>query len=94
MEKEFVYVLTDAGSWDYKPTFNVTVFKDFDTALNEFNKRIETGRSDIREWCNEEDIKEEQTVDKKAEYASFDIYESGYYERVHNTITLQKEEVI
>lgn len=93
-EIKYVYVLSERGIWDYEITFDVKVFNDFDSALTEFKRAVETAQHDMGEWCCEEDIRSEQIIDRDSGYASYDTYEDGNSEKFSDTIMIQKKEVI
>jgi len=86
-----VYVLIEEGSWDYETTMSVEVYSTFKKALEEFNHKIKSAKSDMEEWT--EDAACERTVDKESESAKFEIYEDGDFTRLHDTITITKKEV-
>ena len=92
--KQYVFILRDEGSWDYEHTSSADVFATFDLALEEFKKRIVKSKQDMETWCSKEDIKEDQLIDRENNYASYDTYEQDEYDRLHNTLIVERKEII
>ena len=86
-----VYVLYEQGSWDYEITNKVKVFHNFEKALKEFEKLIETSKLDMAEWTKDIEIEEE--ISQKQKYAYFNIQKSDDFTRFHDTIRIEKMEV-
>ena len=94
LNPEFVYVIQEEGSWDYEFTHHTEVYASFGDALNSYKNLVRVARSDIREWISEDRISESEQIDEEAGTASFETYEDGNFNRLHNTITITKKEVI
>lgn len=92
-EKEYVYILTDETCYDYEQNVSVEVFKGFDRALDKFKQKVTEAKKDMKEWVDEDDIEEEQSIDSSKEHALYEIYEDGDFSRVHNVIKITKGEV-
>lgn len=92
LNPEFVYVIQEEGSWDYKS--HTEVYASFGDALNSYKNLVRVARSDIREWISDDQISESEQIDEEAGTASFEIYEDGNFTRLHDTITITKKEVI
>lgn len=89
--KKYVYVLLETGSWDYEPSCSVEIFKDFNTALTRFEQKIIEAKTDMNNWIEKEDTDEDKVIDK--DYASYEIFEAGDFTRLHDSITITREEV-
>lgn len=92
-QPEYVYIITEEGSWDYEYASNCECFNDFKTAVNRFNELKDQAIRDMNDWLDEEDINQDESIDEDGEQASFEIYESGDYSRLHDVITVHKKEV-
>lgn len=91
--KKYVYVLLETGSWDYEPSCSVEIFKDFDVALTHFEQKIIEAKIEMKNWIDEDDIDEDKIIDKDKDYASYEISETGDFTRLHNSLTITREEV-
>lgn len=92
-KKEYVYVISETGSWDYEQTSSTEVFKDFDRALDRLEQKITEAKKDMKEWIDQEDIEDEKLVDRENYFASYEIYERGDFSRLHDCIVVEKKEV-
>lgn len=87
--KNYVYVLSEDGSWDYEFTNDIEVYSNFKDALKAFEDKVKLAKSDMKEW-NDEAVCEQ---DINEESAYFCVYEDGDYTRLHDTIMIEKKEV-
>ena len=94
LNPEFVYVIQEGGSWDYTSTHHTEVYASFGDALNSYKNLVRVARSDMHEWISDGQISESEQIDEEAGTASFEIYEDGNFNRLHDTITITKKEVI
>lgn len=92
-KKEYVYIISETGSWDYEQTDSTEVFKDFDRALDRFEQKITDAKKDMKEWIDQEDIEDDKLVDRENYFASYEIYEIGDFSKLHDCIVLNREEV-
>lgn len=93
MEKKYVYVIVEEGSWDYEFTNDLEVFDSFEKAKENFKERVERTKLDMAEWIEENETEIEENNDLENEHLYFSIYENGDYTRLHNSISVNKEEV-
>lgn len=89
-----VYVITEAGSWDYEHTLHTEVYAGYEEALKSYNNLKKVAQLDMREWLNESDIVEDEQIDQDTESAEFQIYKEEDFTRYHDTITITRKEVI
>ena len=94
LNPEFVYVIQEEGSWDYETTNHTEVYASFGDALNSYKNLVRVARSDMHEWISDDQISESEQIDEEAGTASFETYEDGNFNRLHDTITITKKEVI
>ena len=95
LNPEFVYVIQESGSWDYKHTHHTEVFATWGDALHQFKALARTAKLDMNEWLSDpEDIAESEQIDEGAQTASFEIYEDEDYSRLHDSIQLTRKEVV
>lgn len=92
-KKEYVYVISETGSWDYEQTSSTEVCKDFDRALDRLEQKIIEAKKDMKEWIDQEDTEDEKLVDRENHFASYEIYERGDFSRLHDCIVVEKKEV-
>lgn len=92
--KRYVYVVIESGSWDYEFTNSTSVFDSFEKALKEYKELIKRTKQDMEEWADEEDLEIEEDTNIEKESASFSMYENGDYSRLHNDITVTKQEIL
>lgn len=92
--KRYVYVVIESGSWDYEFTNSTSVFDNFKKALKEYKELIKRTKQDMEEWADEEDLEIEEDTNIEKESASFSMYENGDYSRLHNDITVTKQEIL
>ena len=88
-----VYQVIENGSWDYEPTFYTKTFSNFENALKQFENRAKLGEQDILEWCDKKDVKGEKNINRGEKKAYFELYEDGYFDKLHITISLNEIEV-
>ena len=91
MEKRYVYLVLEEGSWDYETTNSFKVFDSFEKAMKDFKQRVKDTKVDMKNWIDEDETEIEETIEN--EHAYFSMYESGDYSRIHNTISLDKTEI-
>lgn len=89
-----VYVITEAGSWDYEHTSHTEVYASYEEALKSYNNLKKVSQLDMREWLNESDIVEDEQIDQDTESAEFQIYKEEDFTRFHDTITITRKEVL
>lgn len=94
LNPEFIYVLHEEGCWDGETTNNVEVFASFADAVNKYRALKKRAQVDINEWTAEDEIKESEQIDEDAESAHYEIYKDGYFMELHDTITIERKEVV
>lgn len=93
--KIYVYVLSEEGSWDYEDTSTIEIFKNFNSGLKAFFKKVKDVEQDMKEWCDEDDLQSEKPdVQRDTQYAYYEIYEDGDFDRLHSVVKLEKKEVM
>lgn len=92
--KQYVYVLTEDGSWDYDITNDVEIFSTFEKAFESFKHRVALAKTDMNDWLDKSEQAVEESVDVAKEDALFEIYENGNYTRMHDSILIQRKEVL
>lgn len=93
MEKKYVYVIVEEGSWDYEFTNSLEVYDNFQKAKKDFEQRVKDTKTDMADWLEEDETEIDETNDLENEHLYFSMYENGYYTRLHNSISLNKMEV-
>ena len=88
---KYVYVLKEEGSWDYEPTNYTEVYENFEDALKAFKEKVKTSEADMQDWT--EDAVSDTTINESEQTASFETYEDGDFNRLHDTITISRKEV-
>lgn len=90
----YVYVLSDKGHWDYEETNTIGIYAKFNDALKAYKQRVKNAKEDLREWCDECDLVEEDEVNRDEERASFSAYQDDEYDKLHCEIYIEKQEVM
>lgn len=85
-----VYLLQDRGRWDYEETNTVEVYSTFEKALEGYKQRVKDAKSDLREWCDESELLEDENVNKDEFIASYSGYLEGEYDKLHCDIWIEK----
>lgn len=93
MEKKYVYVIVEEGSWDYEFTNSLEVYDNFQKAKKDFEQRVKDTKTDMADWLEEDETEIDETNDLENEHLYFSMYENGDYTRLHNSISLNKMEV-
>lgn len=91
--EEYVYVLHESGSWDYEQTVDIQIFSEFNKALNVFTQKVADTKTNLREWCDEDDLIEDEDMNKDEGRASYSGYQEDEYEKLHYEIYIEKMEV-
>ena len=95
LNPEFIFVIQESGSWDYKFTGHTEVYATYGDALHQFKALVRTAKLDMQEWLSDpKDVAESEQIDEDAQAARFEIYKDGDFSRFHDTITITKKEVI
>lgn len=89
----YVYVLHESGSWDYEQTDGILIFSKFNKALKVFTQKVADAKVDLREWCDEEDLIEDEDMNRSEGRASYSGYQEDDWEKLHYEIYIEKMEV-
>lgn len=87
-----VYVIQEEGSWDYEFTGHTEVYSTFKEALKSYHNLVKVAKQDMEEWIDSP--AESEQIDEEAESAEFQIYADGDFTRLHDTITIKRQEVL
>lgn len=94
LNPEFIYVVHEEGCWEGEITGEVEVFASFANAMNKYKELKATAQADMREWTTEDEIEEDEQIDEDAESVNYEIYKDGYFLELHDTITIERKEVV
>lgn len=94
LNPEFIYVLHEEGCWEGEITGEVEVFASFANAMNKYKELKSAAQIDMNEWTDEENQAESEQIDEDAESAHYEIYKDGYFTELHDTITIERKEVV
>lgn len=91
--KQFVYVLTEDGCWDYEETLTVEVYSTFEKALEKFHKKVADCKETMKEYSSYE-VKDEVSVNRTIQHAYYSTWEDGDSTRLNCEIRINREEVM
>lgn len=94
LNPEFIYVLQEEGCWEGDITGEVEVYASFADAMNKYKELKKRAQDDMNEWTQGDELEESEQIDEDAESVSYEIYRDGYFNELHNTITIERKEVI
>lgn len=94
LNPEFIYVVHEEGCWEGEITGEVEVFASFANAMNKYKELKSAAQIAMGEWTDDNDQVEDEQIDEEAESAEFQIYRAGCFSELHDTITIERKEVI
>jgi hypothetical protein len=93
--KDYIYLLTIEGCWDYEQSLDHKIFKEFKPALESFQNEMKNAKADLREWVStEDDLDEDEQIRICEEFAYYEGYETGEFSKLHCLVRLERKEVM
>ena len=90
----YVYLILESGCWEGEQVVSTEIYETFKNAYKDYTQRIKDTRTDFKEWCDEDQIEENEDLTPDGEQALFEIYQRGNYDHLHNVIRIIKKEII